>query len=1553
MAEPERHGRDRADQVAVIGLAGRFPGARDPAELWRNLRDGVESVSFFDAEELRAAGVGREEASRPDYVGARGYLDGIELFDAGFFGFSPREAELMDPQQRLLLECAWHALEDAGYGGPRRPEAIGVWAACGINNYLTVNLLRNPEVLRAVGAGYVRVANRLDNLATRVSYKLDLRGPSVAVQTGCSSSLVAVHLACQSLLSGESDLALAGGVRVNVLGKRGYVAEEGSVLSPDGHTRTFDARGAGTIVADGVGAVVLKRLEDALGDGDPVRAVILGSAVNNDGSRKIGYTAPSVEGQARVVSEALAMASVAADSISYVEAHGTATPLGDPIEIAGLTQAFRATTERSSFCAIGSIKSNFGHLDAAAGVAGLIKTVLALGHRQIPPSLHFERPNPEIDFAHSPFRVADRLRSWPDDAGPRRAGVSSFGIGGTNVHVVVEEAPPAAPSGPGRPVQLLAVSARSPEAVLQAGSELAAYLGERPDLPAADVAYTLQVGRQAFEHRRARVLRPADETPARAAADLADPAAEGTVASAGPAVERPVVFLFPGQGAQRPGMAATLYRDEPLFRAEVDRCLEIAAPHLGFDLLAVLDPRPADGARLTSTEVAQPALFVVEYALARLWMGWGVRPDAMVGHSLGEYVAACLAGVMSLEDALALIAVRGRLMQGLAPGAMLAVPLPPERLRERLGEALSLAAVNGPAECVVSGPSAAVDALRESLAAEGHDARRLRTERAFHSALVEPVAAAFAERLRAIDLRPPRIAFLSNLTGTWIRPDEATDPGYWLAHQRRTVRFTDNLTELLREPSRALLEVGPGRTLSGFARRHPDAGPDRVVVASLPGTAGPDGEDDGPAALLTALGRLWCAGVEIDWGAVHDGERRHRVALPAYPFERHRYWIEPAAGRAGSAARRAATLQKRPDLGEWLYTPSWKRLAPLGDDAPGAGLTWWLLAPEGGPAGDLAALLGARLAAGDATVVTVRPAAPGAALRRLNDGSWALDPADAAGYRELLAALDAEGLRPDRVGHLWTLGDGPEPRPEGPRERFDAWQRAGFLSLIHLACALTDRGAEQPCRIVAVTDGAEEVIGGEPLVPSKTTLAGACRVLPQEHPELSCRLVDAGGAPPACLAPVLAAELAAEAAPPVVALRHGIRWQQTFEPLPLPSGPASAGAGPPARLRRRGVYLLFGGLGRIALALAEWLVRDLDARLVLAGRHAPPAPGERDAWLAGHDDADPVSRTIRRLREALGPAAEDGRVTTVIADVSVEAEVRAAVAAARAHHGALHGVVHSAGLTRSFSPARETTAETAALQFRPKAHGCLALEAALGGEELDFVLLLSSLSAVLGGFGHAAHAAAHRFLDAFALESSRAGRVPWLSVDLDGWSFGETDGVRRGAEKAAELAMTPAEGVAAIRLFLDQSAVGQAVVSTGDLALRAAHPAPGPATERSDPEPADAPASADHGRPSLPNAFVAPETEPERRIAEIWQELLGLAPVGVTDDFFELGGHSLLGAQIVSRLRAAFRVEIPMRRVFERTTVRELAALVQDVLLAEIEEMSEEEAERMLGDSVQ
>jgi phthiocerol/phenolphthiocerol synthesis type-I polyketide synthase E len=865
------------------------------------------------------AGVHPDVLKDPRFVKARGILEDVEYFDAAFFGFVPKEAAVMDPQARIFHQCVWTALEDAGYDPSLYARRIGLYAGSSPN--------LNWEILTALhgaGAGVGQYQAALlrdkDFMCTRISYKLNLKGPSVSVQTACSTSLVAVHMAIQGILNGECEIALAGGVTALYPQKVGYMYQEGMILSPDGHCRAFDADSKGVIGGSGSGVVVLKRYEEAAKDRDNIYAIIKGSAINNDGTRKVGYTAPSVEGQAEVIRAAQYMAEIDPDTITYVEAHGTGTELGDPVEVEALKLAFN--TEKRGYCGIGSVKTNIGHADTAAGVAGLIKTVLAMKHRLIPPSLHFKAPNPKLGLENSPFYVVSKAMEWKTGGYPMRAGVSSLGIGGTNAHVVLEEAPEGRALA-GRKEERgrywpVILSARAPVALEKMTVNLVSYLKENPGISFPDAAYTLQIGRKEFSYRKMAVC--ADANDAMEVLSCSG-SRKGAAAFCREDSRKPVVFMFPGQGSQYVDMGRELYETEPVFRMEMDRCFEILKPLMNEDIKDILYPAERNlsigSEKIDQTEITQPVIFVIEYALAKLLMKWGITPSGMIGHSIGEYVAACLAGVFSLEDALSLVAARGKLMQCVPPGAMLSVGLSEEELTPLLTThpQVSLAAVNSASLCVVSGAVEAISVFGAEMEKSGHKIRPLRTSHAFHSAMMEPVLKEFEAKVKSISLKKPALPYISNLSGAWITEEEAMDPRYWSRHLRRAVQFSKGLEILLKEEDTILIEVGPGRTLGAFANRHKDKKPGQKVVNLI---RHPQEKTPDDYFIYNALGELWLYGVKIDWAVFNEGQGRYRVSLPAYPFEKKRYMLDESPIRKISALLSGAAVEDSSDQGENL-----------------------------------------------------------------------------------------------------------------------------------------------------------------------------------------------------------------------------------------------------------------------------------------------------------------------------------------------------------------------------------------------------------------------------------------------------------------------------------------------------------------------------------------------------------------------------------------------------------------------------------------------------------
>ena len=1496
--------------IAVIGMAGRFPGADSVTGFWANLVAGKESVQQLSDAELDAAGVPAAVYNKNNYVKACAYLDGPDLFDAGFFGYNPREAELIDPQQRVLLECAWEAMEDAGYDPSRYDGAVAVFAGSGKNHYFLNNLLPNKRINASMGEVAIAIGNEKDFVATRLSYKLNLSGPSVTVQNACSTSLLGVHLACQSLLNSESDMAMAGGVAISGYIKQGYTFVEGGIFSPDGHLNAFDIKAGGQLGGNGATMVVLKRLEDALEDGDRIVCVIKGSAANNDGTHKVSFTAPAVDGQAKVIAEAHEVAGVTPESIEYVECHGTGTNLGDPIEVAALTQAFRMSTAGIGICGIGSVKTNVGHLDAAAGVAGLIKASLSLAKEQIPASLNFSVPNPALQLESSPFFVNDKLRPWPKGKAPRRAGVSAFGMGGTNVHLILEEAPelPELPIAEGPEVLLL--SARSAAALARACERLAAHL-ESPEGAAqslADVAHTLQVGRKAFGVRRAVVAKDH----AQAIERLRDARERGHVLSAD-ALESggKLAFLFSGQGSQYVQMTRDLYAAGGVFRAEFDRACELATAPVGLDLRELIFAPEAGAeaasAELQKTQYTQPALFIVEYALAQHFASLGVEPAAMLGHSIGEYVAACLAGVFSLEAAIDLVAARGRLIGSLpAGGEMLSVALPEAELQPLLGAGVSISVINAPGMCVVSGLAADLDSLRTELRTKKVSCTRLRTSHAFHSALMDPILAEFQKVVEGVALAAPAARVVSCTTGTWLSDAQATDPGYWVRHLREPVRFLDGAQTLLSEFD-LLLEVGPGEALTSLSKLCAMELPKCQALVAPSTRSARSGAND-VELFLQALGHVWSAGGDADWSALRGGAQRRRVSVCTYPFEHQRYWVEPEHSQPELAA------QKDPNLANWFWVPSWRRLPALQGSPDLNGQRWLLYMDQGGLGEALASELRSRGA-------LVQCARAGAAYQSLDASNYTLQPNQREQQLKLLGAA-----QPERIVYLMSA----ESEEASRLESLERESELGFYGLLALGQALGDMDSSG-LRLEAITCGMQNVLG-DLLHPEKAPVIGVVKAICAELPLLECRSVDlesgGGGQAANLLRELGASDVRAERS---IALRAGQRWAADVS-----AAPQGEVAELPA-IRQGALVLVTGGLGGIGLTLAEGLARCSQAKLVLLARSPLPDRSSWKAYLAEHDKDDAVSQKIQAIgrMEAAG-----SQVLVRAADVCDLAAMRALVAEISAEHGPLQAVIHSAGAPGRGLLALKTR-EVAAGVLDSKLKGTQVLEEALAGVELDYFVLCSSLATQIQAPGQVDYFAANAYLDAEAAAQPVAGdrrARPTLSIGWEAWrQVGmavreEVSGaLREGREEALSLGLEPEEGFEVFRRAL-ASGQRQLLISTQNLPARmaAADATSAQLTEGegSSAASADAESSNAYPRPDLATAFVEPAGANQLVVARLWRDLLGLERVGAEDGFFELGGNSLTLMQVSAGLRNQLDVILSMRELFDIPTLAEVAARV-------------------------
>ncbi|WOI61864.1 type I polyketide synthase [Streptomyces fradiae] len=1612
-AEPVRPDRDddTDGRIAVIGMAGRFPGAGTPDELWSLLVAGEDAVTRFTPEELTAAGVPAAEASAPGYVPAKGVLDDVAGFDSRLFGYSALEASVIDPQQRIFLECAWAALEDAGCDPDRSAGPIAVYAGSLLSTYLVHNLLPRADLRATLGVPLLFQSNQPDQLATRAAYKLNLRGPAVTVQTACSTSLVAVHMAVQSLLGQECDTALAGGVTVTVPHRAGYLPVEGGIESPEGRCRPYSAQADGTVFGNGAGVVVLKRLADALADGDRVHAVLLGSAVNNDGAAKAGYTAPGVAGQTAVIREALSVAGVSPRTIGYVQGHGTGTALGDPIEVEALTRAFRAAEAEEAayaedahaegaedaeaahvetagaggaahapeapatgagpapaapeadapWCALGSVKSAVGHLDTAAGVTGLIAAVQALRHGTIPATLRGDGATAADTLAGTPFHAPAAPADWPRGDTPRRAAVSAFGIGGTNAHVVLEEAPHA-PAGaaradgpPALPVAL-PLSARTATALDTAARRLAAHLEAHPDVPLADVARTLRTGRRRLDHRRVVLARDT----AGAAAALRAGGRRDAVAARTDRVDAPVAFLLPGQGTQLPGMALGLYEAHPVFRAALDECAALLRPELGRDLVALL--RDGTEEELRRTDLLQPAVVAVGHALARLWEHWGVRPAALLGHSLGEFTAAALSGVFDLPDALRLAAVRGRLMAGTAPGGMLAVPLAADAAaREAAALGLDLAAVNGPGAAVLSGPADAVEQAARALGERGLRALRLPVDRAFHSALCDEAAARFADEVAGAARHAPRVPFVSGVTGDWITAEQAADPGHWARQMRAPVRFDEGLRTLTAlDEGLVLVENGPGSVLTDLVRSaRPGADAPRTAPAPLP-SRGRRGPEDEPASAVLSLAGLWAHGAGVTWEPVGPGARV--TGLPGYPFERLHHWIDPGtAAPAGAAAADGPTgTPAEEDLADALHaTLVWRPLdadagpaaGPAAGAAPDTGgtsagdaegasagdaagqaadplrgrrQTWLVLMDREGAAQPAVDLLTAR-----GQIVTV--VRPGPAYRRVRRGVYELDPADPAQYAKLLADLRALVRTPTAVLYAWGLDSG-----GGTRDGGGADETACYFGLVRLARAMAEESVVNEVRLGVLTAGAFRTGPDERPDPAAAMLSGPVQVLPEEYANLRCAQIDlAAGAAldEAAARTVLGAVLTAPAR--LLALRGGTLLTRTVHTAgrPVPAAPV--------RLADGATWVVTGGFGGIGRTLAADLARTRGARLALLSRTAPETgadPAETAADGTAGTSAGPAGTADGRHEAFLAELRAAGAEAVAFrADVTDAASLAAALDRVRARFGRVDGVVHAAGLPGGGSVALRGDAEARAV-FAPKVDGIRNLLAALRPDEADVLVVCSSLATLVPTYGQADYAAANAYLAAAAEAEAAAGTRHAVAVDWDMWAG---VGMAADAEVPADLralqermlagALTARQGARAFAALLDGPAGRHvvarpsAVVADGVLRLAGEEPA------------AARPAAVALPRPDLATPYAPPGTPTEERLAEIYGEMLGVDRVGVHDDFLDLGGHSLLAAQIAARLRAEFDVEVPARAFFEGGRVADLAELIEDRILAELE----------------
>lgn len=1468
-----------SSDIAIVGIAGRFPGAANLEEFWHKLKEGEEGI------------VRQGSQDKDGLVKAKGHLAAYDHFDAAFFDYTPREAEIMDPQIRIFHECVYEGLENAGYNSHDYEGRIGLYGGATANPNYNLNVGEKPSEDWIEKWDELTYADK-DFLCPRISYKLNLQGPSLNISTACSTSLVAVDQACNDLLMDKCEMAIAGGVSVTLYDNEGYYYRKDMIMSPDGRCRAFDKNSAGTVGGNGAGVVVLKKLEDALRDGDYIHAVIKGTAINNDGRDKVGFTAPSITGQAQVIEMALENAQVPAESIGYVETHGTGTALGDPIEIAALTKAFDSS--KKQFCAIGSVKTNIGHLDAAAGIAGLIKTVLALKHKQIPPSLHFSAPNPNIDFNNSPFFVNADLNQWSRNGTPRRAGVSSFGIGGTNAHVILEEAPAAKAHAESKPFQVLTISAKTEKSLEQNIERTLEYLQNAEAKSLADIAFTLNATREAYIFRKAIVCQDKKQ-----AVELLEKAKKRKAKPISNK-KKQNIFMFPGLGSQYKKMFADLYGQMPYFQSIADECFKIYRGLTGVNLKVIIFSDSLDNKgvnELDHVEYAHPSLFIMEYALAKLFMSWGIHPDIMIGHSIGEYVAACLSGVFSLEDAISIVTKRSQLIQECPGGSMLGISIAAQDLTALLKnqEDLSLAAVNGPELCLVSGSVEAIQSFQEIVAEKGYAHQLVKAAHASHSHMMDEVLPAFEKEIRKIEIHPPQRTFISNVTGKIATFAEIKDPNYWVRHLRETVRFSEGVKPLLANPDSVFIELGPGNVLGTFVRSNPQISKSHKVIYPVRHEH-KDAHD--LAYLLQSLGKLWVAGVAPNWERFYQDEKRSKLPLPTYAFDSIPYPVR----RSSDVSNLGEHLSKAETFSDYLYTPSWEIANPVSSFIPQKNICTLMFSDEHALSGGLKkkfSELGER-------IIEVKA---GATFKQEDSYSFEINLDSEEDYLSLFQAIGQHSSY--RMLFTWGL----DKETSGYTNQIETQQKVQkyFYSLLNISKAITEQGIS-PVELISISNNTNYVLNKDLIAPEKSTLLGALKVIPKEYSHISCRNIDIVWQEEVQeeIIEEIFQELGSDEKLDSVAYRYHTRFKESFQKLELRTKKAEK-----LPLKKEGVYLITGGIGGIGLSLAQKISQQFEGiKLVLFSRRVLPEKRLWNEYLSrpknGNASTYEAVSALRKLEE------QGAKVFYHSVDIANEKELTHAVKAAELAFGKIEGIIHTAGIADYAGIIHNRTQEENEKVFAAKIYGTLLLNKVFKENKLDFFVLCSSISSVIASEGQVGYAAANKFLDAFARYNSTVNQVNTLSIAWNAWrevgfatKISNTDELD---EISKANSISPDEGYQ-ILLEVLKHQVPEMIISTFDLAELKQR-----ASQYEDKK----------AEEELVEVF-GDSSVLQDKMWEIWRNLLGVTDIELEDDFFDIGGNSLKALTLIGRIRKVFHVDISIKEFFNHSSIKNLSEYISQL----------------------